>query len=363
MTQAENIVLLLIRAVVTGQRASLPDAVDWQEVMDLAYRQGVPGIVLDGISMLPKEQAPETRMLMSWAGQVMIMERSYLLHKSAIRELAKFYEGHGISMMLLKGYGLSLNWPRPEHRPTGDIDCYTFGQHESADRMVSERLGIAIDNSHHKHSVFRFNNATVENHYDFLNVHGHKSTAEIERILKDLTITVTTVAEEVADDETTRTCDIPNVRMPSVKFNSLYLLRHSGEHFASVNITLRIVLDWAFFVRANAPIDWNWLLGVLDHVGMKSYLAVLNAICVRYLGFDKGMFPELQADNGLVERSIRDILHPEVEKEHHKNIIKEILFRFSRWRRNGWKHDMVFRENRWQSLMTQLWSHVLKPTL
>jgi len=315
----------------------------------------VLGLCFDAIELLPADQRPGMDELMDWLGQVSFMETCYDEHKKAIEDLAAFYDGQGIKMMVLKGYGLSLCWPKPEHRPVGDVDTYNFGLHDFADQMVHDRLGIEIDNSHHKHSVFNFNGVTVENHYSFLNAHGHKSTAEIETILeKDLNLDVNL---DVNLDQ-----EIKNLYYPSVRFNSLYLLRHSGEHFASVDMNLRQALDWGFFVRANA-VDWEWLLKTLDKVGMKDYLAVLNAICVRYLGFDKALFPELPVDDALVERSINDVLHPEVDKEHHQNTVREIAFRFKRWWKNGWKHDMVYRESKWQSLMTQMWSHVLKPTL
>lgn len=82
--------------------------------------------------------------------------------------------------------------------------------------------------------MFQFENTTVENHYSFLNVHGHRSTAEIERILE----------EELKNDlNINEDRKIKNLYYPSVRFNSLYLLRHSAEHFASVDINLRQVLD------------------------------------------------------------------------------------------------------------------------
>ena len=125
---------------------------------------------------------------------------------------------------------------------------------------------------------------------------------------------------------------------------------------------LRLVLDWAFFVKSNS-VDWQWLLQILDRVGMKQYLAVLNAICVRHLGFSAELFPELPVEDALVERSLNDILHPEVKREKHSVFFREIVFRFKRWWKNGWKNEMVYRENRWQLLLMQSWSHILKPTL
>ena len=356
MDNKAKIVLNLLRKVVDVNSDidyHLMDRANWREVMVLCSLQGVTGICFDALESMEEASRPPKTLLMEWFGQVAFHENLYKQHKVALSHLAQFYAQEGIRMMLLKGYRISLFWPKPEHRPAGDIDCYNFGQQELADKRIREVYGIAIDNRHHKHSVFQFENTTVENHYSFLNVHGHRSTAEIERILK----------EELKNDlNINEDRKIKNLYYPSVRFNSLYLLRHSAEHFASVDINLRQVLDWGFFVRAN-NVDWEWLICQLDKVGMKQYLAVLNAICVRYLGFDASLFPALDVDEKLVARSMNDILSPEFQKERHKNALSEILYRYRRWNANRWKHDMVYRESAWQSLRTQVWSHVLKPSL
>lgn len=356
MDNTTRVVLDLIRKAVDDSchiDQHLLKQANWSEVMAFCLSQGVVGICYDVIEKVEKACRPSREMLIMWFGQVNLHENLYKQQKVTLSHLAKFYEQESIRMMLLKGYGLSLFWPKPEHRPVGDIDCYNFGQQELADKRIREVYGIAIDNSHHKHSVFQFENTTVENHYSFLNVHGHRSTAEIERILE----------EELKNDlNINEDRKIKNLYYPSVRFNSLYLLRHSAEHFASVDINLRQVLDWGFFVRTN-DVDWDWLLCKIDKVGMKQYFAVLNAICIRYLGFDASLFPALDVDEKLVARSMNDILSPEFQKERHKNTLAEMLYRFRRWNANRWKHDMVYKESAWQSLRTQLWSHLLKPSL
>lgn len=46
-------------------------------------------------------------------------------------------------MMVLKGYGLSLNYLKPSHRPCGDIDIWLFGKQKEADdaRGTSQGTG------------------------------------------------------------------------------------------------------------------------------------------------------------------------------------------------------------------------------
>ena len=354
MDNKAKIILNLIRKAIDANFVidhRLMTHANWRKVMALCSSQGVLGICFDAFERMEEASRPPNMLLLEWYAQVSLHANLYKKHSVTLGHLAQFYGQEGIRMMLLKGYGMSLFWPKPEHRPVGDIDCYNFGQQERADERIREVYGIEIDNSHHKHTVFLFENTMVENHYSFLNVHGHHSTAEIELILEE------EVKEGCKED-----CRLRNVYYPSVRFNSLYLLRHSAEHFASVDINLRQVLDWGFFVRAN-DVDWDWLLFQLDKVGMKQYLAVLNAICVKYLGFDASLFPALDIDEKLVERSMNDILSPEFQKERHKNTLAEILYRFRRWNANRWKHDMVYRESAWQSLRTQVWSHVLKPSL
>ena len=109
-------------------------------------------------------------------------------------------------------------------------------------------------------------------------------------------------------------------------------------------------------------VDWEWLLKQLDVVGVKTYLAVLNTICIDYLGFNSALFPELDVDKKLVERCLHDIIHPEVKKERYRNPVKELLFRLRRWNSNRWKHDIVYKESAWQSFLTQTLSHILKPS-
>lgn len=86
--------------------------------------------------------------------------------------------------MVLKGYACSLDWPKPEHRPCGDIDIWLFGKQKESDSLLDKELGINIDSSEHHHTVFYWRGFMMENHYDFIEVHHHSSSPILEKILK-----------------------------------------------------------------------------------------------------------------------------------------------------------------------------------
>ena len=135
----------------------IPDELDWASLKALADAQGLSAVVLDAIDKLPTD-ATETmpQMLrLEWIGEVMQnYEARYMAYEKAIGSLAGFYNRHGFKMMVLKGYACCLDWPKPEHRPCGDIDIWQFGQQKEADAALVEEMGIVIDNSHHHHTVF-----------------------------------------------------------------------------------------------------------------------------------------------------------------------------------------------------------------
>lgn len=113
--------------------------------------------------------------------QVEYSKTQYEEHKNVVRALSAFYGQHNIKMLLMKGYGSSLDYPVPEHRPTGDLDIYLFGHKERADELISNRRGISVDRNYGFHSRFQLNGVTVENHSQFFDDDRHRSDVRFKR--------------------------------------------------------------------------------------------------------------------------------------------------------------------------------------
>lgn len=328
--------------------------VDWTCIQQNANKHGLSAVVLDGIEKLPDSKRPSKILLLNWIGEVLqSYEQRFEAYETAIRSLARFHTQHSFKMMLLKGYACAMNWPKPSHRPCGDIDIWQFGEQKEADQLLSKEKGIDIDTTHHIHTVFEWQGFTVENHYDFINTHAHKSSKELEMLFKKMGM----------DDSHSIEVRDERVYVPSPNMNALFLLRHSMAHFAAQGINLRQLLDWAFFVeKHHEEIDWGWLEEKLEYYGMKPLYSIFNAICVEDLGFEAKNFHGVQFDPTIKDRVLEEILSPEYPDNLPKNTFIRIMYKYRRWKGSAWKHELCFKEGRWESFWSGVWNHLIKPS-
>lgn len=354
MLLQRDLFLSIIRVGI-GNTTSLlkAESVDWNEIEALAAKQGLSGVLVDSIEKLPEDNRPPKLILLQWIGETLQdYEYRYELYLRTIAEMAAFYNKHGYKMMILKGYACSLDWPKPEHRLCGDIDIWLLGDQKEADAVLGKEKGIEIDSSHHHHTVFYWHDFMVENHYDFVNVHAHKSSRELEQIFKEL---------GRDDSHSIELCG-EKVYLPSPNLHALFLIRHMVSHFASTELNLRQILDWAFFVKAHGrEVDWKWLEGLLEKFHMKDFFNCLDRICVEDLGFNSSMFPNIQCDPNLKERILNDTLSPEFAGEEPDRLIARVIFKYKRWQTNAWKQKICYGESRWSMFWSGVWNHLLKP--
>ena len=345
--------LSVVRTGIGHRADALPSEVDWNELKDLAKKQGLSAVVLDGIERLPEQKRPPKLFLLEWIGETLQgYKYRYELYQRAIAELAEYYNSHGYKMMVLKGYACSLDWPKPEHRPCGDIDIWLYGKQREADVVLAKEKGIDINKKHEHHTVFYWNDFMVENHYDFINIHRHYSHRGLEQIYKELG----------QDDSNYVDLRGEKVYLPSTNLHALFLIRHALNHFTSIGINLRQVMDWAFFAEKHtSKIDWQWLIGILEKYHMMNFYNCLNAICVEDLGFDASIFHQIQFSPILKDRVLNDILFPEFTGDTPKALLPRVLFKYRRWKANGWKNELCFKESMWSAFWSGVWGHILKP--
>ena len=348
--------LSLVKLGIGKPIKNLPCLFDWRSIYALAAEQGLSAIIIDGIEKLPKKLRPPKDLSLQWIGEVLQRyEHRYPYYEQAIGELAGFYQKQGIKTMILKGYGLSLLYPNPMHRPCGDIDIWNFKKQNEADEVLTKELGIKVDNSEHHHTVFDWHGFMVENHYDMLNTSAVKTNKKLEPILKELAM----------DDSNLVFINGVKVYLPSANFNALFLLRHLLMHFVACGINLRNILDWGFFwEKKGEDVDVEWLKCVLDDFKMSTFFGIINAICIDNLGFDSSIFPTALFTPELKNKVLKDTLSPEFDwtEVHRLSLIPRLVFKYKRWKAGAWKRKLCYDENEWTSFFTSVWSHIEKPS-
>lgn len=345
--------LTLVRLGIGHKGGNLSGKVDWMAIRAHAEKQGLYALVLDGIEQLPENQRPPQEVLLEWIGEVLqSYEYCYEQYVKTISEMAAFYSSHGFKMMVVKGYACSLDWPKPNHRPCGDIDIWQFGRQKEADVLVTSEKGIKVDKSHHHHTVFNWDEFMVENHYDFVNVNVHKSSAGLEKIFKELG----------KDDSHHIDLKDGRVYLPSPNLHALFLIKHMVSHFASSNVNLRQVLDWAFFVEKHEEeIDWDWLSGLVNKYHMSGFINCVNAICVEELGFESAIFHGVQFNPDVKDKVFADIINPKFAMTEPAGMLPRLVYKYRRWQGNKWKQELCFDESRLLVFLKRLRAQVMKP--
>lgn len=354
MMNNNDVFLGLVRLGIKHSADRIADSISWNSIQALAEYHGLSAVIVDGLEELPENQRPPRPILLQWIGETLQgYEYRYELYRRTIAELAEFYNLHGFRIMVLKGFACSLNWPRPEHRPCGDIDIWLFGKNREADSLLKKEKGIRVDKSHHHHTVFYWRDFMVENHYDFVNIYAEKSSRELEKIFKELSQDDSFYVELFGE----------KVYLPSPDLHSSFLIRHMVSHFTSSSITLRQVIDWAFFVeKYSKEINWEWLLALLEKHHMMDFFNCINAICVEDLGFPDRIFKTRQCDPQIKKRVLNDILNPVFTAEEPHGLVKRMIYKFHRWKGNAWKRALCYSESGGSLFWTGIWAKLLKPS-
>lgn len=120
-----NVFLSLVRLGIGNTSESIPEIIDWSTIKTLADEHGLSAVLLDGIELLPEEKRPPKAELLALIGEILQKyEQRFNAYRNTIAEMARWYNRRGFKMMVLKGYACAINWPKPEHRPCGDIDIW-----------------------------------------------------------------------------------------------------------------------------------------------------------------------------------------------------------------------------------------------
>ena len=215
---------------------SLKEA-DWEELYAIAKKQALLGVLFYGIQRLPKELAPEQKLLMQWMVMAeQIRKQNIRLFQDSVKVCKKF-ENKGFANCILKGQGNALLYPDPYMRTPGDIDIYLAGGRKRVMQYINKVCPNQVMRYHHVD--FPVMKTAIEVHftpsYMFFPIHNSR----MQKWFK-----------EVMGEQCNHRGSLPDgygeIHVPQVSFNVIYILSHLYRHIFTEGIGLRQLLDYYF---------------------------------------------------------------------------------------------------------------------
>ena len=215
---------------------SLKEA-DWKELYAIAQKQALLGVLFHGIRRLPKELAPNQKLLMQWMVMAeMIRKQNIKLFQDSVKVCQNF-ENEGFANCILKGQGNALLYPDPYIRTPGDIDIYLSGGRRKIMKYVDQVCPKQVMRYHHVD--FPVMKTAIEVHftpsYMFCPIHNRRMQKWFE---------------EVMGEQCNHRVSLPDgygeIHVPQVSFNVIYILSHLYRHIFTEGIGLRQLLDYYF---------------------------------------------------------------------------------------------------------------------
>ncbi len=302
----------------------------WERIYRMAADHGLSAVVWDGICRLPAAQQPPRETRIRWALSAEKLEERYRHQQQTASKLAARFSEEGLRMLLLKGLGLSRDYPIPEHRECGDIDIYLYGQSDKGDRVLHE-IGAHLYFDVPKHSEYVWDGVLIENHRTILNVRRNRTERELNALLVRL----------LEKDGTHGLA--PGIQAPRATFNAIFLIRHAAVHFQKEGIVLRHLCDWAcFLTRHWDEIDHALFRTAMEDYRMDRFADLMTAAAVEYLGAE---VPGPECEAGMLGRFMEEVLtlSPMPDKP-----LPRLLRKLSGPYRNRWRLREVLRTPVWR---------------
>ena len=211
--------------------------VDWKELYAIAQKQALLGVLFHGIRRLPKELAPEQKLLMQWMVMAeQIRNQNIRLFLDSVKVCQNF-ENKGFANCILKGQGNALLYPDPYMRTPGDIDLYLAGGRKRVMQYINKVCPNQVMRYHHVD--FPVMKTAIEVHftpsYMFFPIHNSRMQKWFKEVMDLQCSNVVTLPDGYGE-----------FTVPTMSFNVIYILSHLYRHVFTEGIGLRQLIDYYF---------------------------------------------------------------------------------------------------------------------
>lgn len=241
----------------------LPEST-WKELLTLARKQAVTGIVMDGILKLPAEYLPPAPIKLKGIQQLLRIEQLNRRLNGEAVQVSEFLQAEGYACIILKGQGIAKYYPNPLHRMPGDIDIWPDAEPDVLRKYAHTRFPDKEWSVLHTHLPL-LDETEVELHFQpslmfnpvtnrrlLAFCRQHRSACAANRVLLEGTDRPVAVATDA--------------------FNRVYVLQHIMRHLFDEGIGLRQLMDYGLVLRKGmTPAEKKETLQTLRRLHMEGF--------------------------------------------------------------------------------------------
>lgn len=290
------------------------DGNGWKNIYKHITTQGVSALIADSIQTLPLEYQPPKPLLYPLLLSIEKTENLNLKLRENLVEITSIYKGRNIDSILLKGQGNSLVYPKPLHRPPGDLDLFLYRPeyYTRAKEWLKEE-NISHGKESTQHIDFDWKQTHIENHHSLINL----PQKTYNKILNEY-------IQEIVDNHLYESIFINGMkikRLPAM-FNTVYVFLHLFKHFIDVGIGIRHLCDWILLLNYyKKDIDKKEFMDLVNKLDLLKPMQNFAAVSMVLLNAPKDIFPlDVPEKTHFTDKIIQDIKDGGNFGYHHAEI-------------------------------------------
>lgn len=264
---------------------------EWDNVVELAHRQTVTGLVYRGLDYLHDSCLPPDNVMFPLVADADRIENLNKRINNTVVELFGIFEERGLHPVLQKGQGGATMYLDPLLREPGDIDIYfpNEAEHRIAQEIVLEHVA-SVSKMSDGAICYKWKGIEVEHHRSMYDIH---SPFAINRLKKFFDIADT--KKIYLDKALTKT-----ICVPPAKQNLLLMVSHILKHAIGRGVGLRQLCDLARACHElRTEVDAPGMRCLYEVAGIGKWSKMLHEFLCEWVGMPKNDSPY----NGTIGRS------------------------------------------------------------
>ncbi len=254
------------------------ETIDWHDYCDFCYRQGISGIVYDGIDRCRPNILEDD--LLDWFSDLeLVRSKNKQLNEQSIK-ITKYFQKKGFRSCILKGQANAMMYPKPELRTSGDIDIWLDGNTKDIINLILFDHPEAKYGIHHIQFLIE-EDVSVEVHYQPI----YLPNMIYQRRLKGY---LDSVREEQFQTQISLDGSNDKVGRLSDSFNAVFMMLHMYKHCFSSRNNFKQLVDYYYLLkRGFSETEKKKIVKQFKNLGVNRYAAGVMWILQEILGLEK----------------------------------------------------------------------------